>query len=165
MRQGAFQQYITYFEEIANRHPEIMLFHPIEEDELVAGKLRVSGAYPAMIVEYPDMPMADNSTNTDSVLLTGITILKSVPKGYPEQTKQALIDTERILLDVISFMREDRKRGKIHLNTNDIKLDKVGPVFSDYCYGWRMEFKYRQWVDLTYKAEEWNAYDPNKFAQ
>lgn len=165
MREGAFQQYITYFEEIANRHPDILLFHAIEEDELVKGALQVKGKYPAMIVEYPDLPLADNSTNTDFMLITGITILQDVRKGYPEETKQALIDTEKILLDVISFMRNDRRQGKLHVNTNDIKLDKVGPVFSDYCFGWRMEFKYRQWVDLTYKADEWNEYDPNKFAE
>jgi hypothetical protein len=165
MRQGAFEQYINYFEEIANRHPLIQYFLPIDEDDLVSGNLRVNGKYPAMIVEYPDLPLADNSTNTDTMLITGITILESVQRGEPGQAKQALINTEKILLDVVSQMREDRKRGKFHINTNDIKLDKVGPIFSDYCYGWRMEFKYRQWVDLSYKAEQWNEYDPNKFAE
>jgi hypothetical protein len=48
------------------------------------------------------------------------------------------------------------------LETNTVKIDKVGPIF-DNCYGWRVDLQYQYWVDLNYYEDEWNVYDPNKF--
>lgn len=162
MREGGFEHYSNYFEDIANRNKAIKGFVAVDQEELSARTLAIKGSYPAMIAEYPDLPLSDNKANTVFNPISGITILKSVAKGRPDEKKQALMETERIMLAVISQIRKDRKEGKIFIDTNNLELNKIGPMW-DNCFGWRMEFKYEHWVDLTYQEEEWAEYDPNKF--
>ncbi|AHM62319.1 hypothetical protein D770_20350 [Flammeovirgaceae bacterium 311] len=163
MRQGSYQEFINLLEEIANRHPDIKFFHELEEKEVVEGKLRKKVKYPAMMVEYPDLGFADNKGNTDKLSLTGFAILENVPEGNDVRKREVLARTEGIMLDVISYLREERKKARFHVDTNEFKANKVGPEFSDNLYGWRLELRHRSWVDLHFRPAEWNDYDPEKF--
>lgn len=163
MRQGTYAEYISLLEEIANRHPGIKFFHELEEKEIVEGALRKKAKYPAMMVEYPDLGFGDNKANVDKLSLAGFAILENVPEGNDNKKREVLNRTELIMLDIISYLREERKKGRFHLDTNELKANKVGPEFSDNLYGWRLEFRHRSWVDLKFYADQWNAYDPEKF--
>jgi len=166
MRASTYQQYNELFEEIANRHPEIAWFHEIDEDEIIAGQFRSKIKFPAFVLEYPSLSFADNRTNVNQVFPSAFAILKQVTGKYINHAptiKQHLIDTNIIALDAISFLREKRRTdGVLFLETNQVKLDKVGPVF-DSCYGWRCELSWQSWVDINFNSEEWNEYDPNKW--
>jgi hypothetical protein len=167
MRNSTYQQHNTLFERIANRHPDIRFFHELEEGEILSGKFRTAIKFPAMILEYPDLGFNDNRTNVNQDFLPfGLAILMHVSKskmGDEAFLKDLLTVTQRIALDSISYLRNVRRTdGTFFLETNNIRLNKVGPVF-DNCYGWRVELRYQMWVDLNYYEDEWNDYDPDKF--
>lgn len=163
MRQGSYKTFVDYLEEIANRHPQIMAYHDLEEAELIADKLRTSVTYPILLVEYPDMGFADNKVNLDRIYTTGVACLINVPRGDNDRQKEVLATTEAILLDILSYIRNDRRQAKLWIETNDVQMAKVGPKFTDNCYGWRMELRFRSWADLEFKAAEWQDYNPNKW--
>lgn len=155
MREGIYTQQVNYFEAIATAHPEIQFFHELDEQEILSGKFRRQMKYPALILEDPDIGFADNRVNVDQLATTGISVIANVKPGDEARMREVKRQTESIILDIISQMREDRKKAIIHLETNDLQIHKVGPAFSDNCYGWRLEFRFRKWVDLNYREEEW----------
>lgn len=155
MREGIYTQLVSYFEAIAAKHPQINYFHELDEQEIIAGKLRRQIQYPALIMEDPDIGFSDNRTNVDQLATSGFAVVGNVKPGDEARMKEVKRLTESIILDIISQMREDRRKAIIHLETNDLQIHKVGPAFSDNCYGWRLEFRFRKWVDLDYREEEW----------
>jgi hypothetical protein len=166
MRQGSYTQYRQLFDEIANRHPQIMGFHTLDEGEIISGTLRSQISYPALLLEYPDIPFTDNKVNTQTAPVGGVSILMNVPKGDELALQEALDTCEGILLDVVSFLRQKSREGRSwHIDTNQLSLAKIGPHFADNCYGWRLEIRSTHWIDLSFKPAEWNAYDETKFAQ
>lgn len=176
MRDSSYASYNDLFEEIANRHPEIAWFHEIDEAEIIAGDFRSRMKYPLFVLEYPSFGFNDNRTNVDHDIPAAFLILKNISKtnmGNRSFLKQVMSDTNRMTLDVISYLREVRRTGErlgvrdpkhhIWMETNNVKKDKVGPWGSDNCYGWRVELRYRQWVDLNFYPDEWNDYNPDKW--
>lgn len=157
-----FQQYISYFEDIANRHPGINWFYELDEEEILQG-LRNDVKYPCMFLEIPEIGFADNGSNTDSITPVGLVVLSACPPQDQQAKRDILVSHEAIIFDVIRQMREDDRTGRLHLNTSQITYAKVGPHF-DNCYGWRLDARLHNWADLHYKEENFVAYDPNKFA-
>jgi hypothetical protein len=155
MRESAFEKYVTYWENIAKSHPLIKSFYYLDEDELITGKLRSKIQYPCLFLEYFEPRVFDNSVNTTLDIPSGVGILSPVRQGDEEKLKEVLISHERIILDIISKMREDRRKGLLYMNSNNLTWSKVGKVFSDNCYGWRLDFKYTPWVDLSFNESDW----------
>lgn len=149
-----YAYFISYFSQLAEEHCEIAMCYELDEEEILSG-LRSKIKYPCLMLEVPDFGLYDNKVNTDSVVPSGITILSPVKPGNPDKRKELLISHERIMLDIVSRLREDDRRARWHVDTNQLRYNKVGPVFSDHCYGWRLEVRYQRWVDLTVKAERW----------
>lgn len=156
-----YEQYISYFEDIANRHLSINWFYELDEDEILGG-LRTSVKYPCMFLEIPTFGFADNRTNTDSITPSGIVVLSSCPSNDIKRRKEILISHEEIILDIIRQLRQDDKTAKLHIDTNQISYSKVGPHW-DNCYGWRLDLRYHKWVDLHYKEDNFGEYNPDKF--
>lgn len=155
MREGIYTKLVDYFEAIATRHPEINFFHELDEQEILSGKFRRQVKYPMLVLEDPDCGFADNRVNVDGLGNSGMAVIANVKPGDEARLREVKRLTERIILDIISQMRKDRKEGLIHLDTNELQYNKVGPSFSDNCYGWRLEFRMRNWVDLNYREEDW----------
>ncbi|NJO90764.1 MAG: hypothetical protein HC831_18720 [Chloroflexia bacterium] len=166
MRASTYQQYNEIFEEMANRHPSIQFFHEIDEDEIISGQFRSKIRFPAFILEYPALGFNDNRTNVNQVFPAAFAVLKQLTGkqlGHAPSIRAIMNETNIIMLDLISYLREKRRTdGNFYLETNLVKLDKVGPVF-DACYGWRCELTFQSWVDLNFKPEEWTVYNPEKW--
>lgn len=157
-----YQKYISYFEDIANRHPAINWFYELDEEEILQG-LRNDVQYPCMFLEIPEISFADNGSNTDSITPVGLVVLSACAPGDQAEKRDTLISHEAIIFDIIRQMREDDRTGQLHLNTNQVTYAKVGPHFEN-CYGWRLDARLQLWADLHYKEENYVAYNPNKFA-
>ena len=162
MRESPFQQYSTYFEEIANRHPAIKSFYEIDEDEIISG-IRGKVKYPCFFLEFPEPGGFDNSTNIDVRQPSGLAILSPVKAGDFAKRREVLVSHEIILLDVVSRMRKDRIEGNIWFDMNQTRWSKVGPMFVDNLYGWRLDFTVQRWLDINYYEEQWENYNEDKF--
>lgn len=162
MRESPFEQFSTYFEDVANRHPEIKWFYEIDEDEIIGG-LRSKVKYPCMMLEFPEPSGFDNSTNTDVKLPSGLAILSPCKQGDFAKRREILISHEKMILDVVSQMKQDRILGNFFLDVNQLKWSKVGPMFTDNLYGWRLDFQIQRWLDLNFYEDQWNEYNPDKF--
>ena len=149
-----YAHFINYFSVLAIEHNEIAMCYELDEEEILSG-IRSKIKYPCLMLEAPDFGLYDNKTNTDSVVPTGITILSPSKPGDFERRKELLISHERIMLDIVSRLRADDRQGNWHVDTNQLRYNKVGPVFSDHCYGWRLEVRYQRWVDLTVNNDRW----------
>jgi len=156
MRASPFEQYSSYFENIANRHKKIKSFYEIDEDEIISG-LRSKVQYPCLFLEFPEPTAFDNSTNTDVKQPSGLAVLSPCKPGDFKKRREILVENEKIILDIVSQMRKDRIEGNnLWFDLNQTRWSKVGPMFTDNLYGWRLDFNIQRWLDIEYYESDWN---------
>ncbi len=122
--------------------------------------------YPALCLELPAMGLNDGLSDNIRLISNGaVLILSHAKQGDNVAIAKVMIDTEVIVLQLVSKILNDRKRANEtgrsspeknmkHLDLNKVRWVDVGPVF-DSLYGWRLEFEFNGPIPTELDESKW----------
>jgi len=164
------ENYEDYFIDIATHHKLIAhqdanyerTFKRDSIDVLIScmrGDLAVDKRF-ALILENPDGTLSDGGSDNPRDNQRGaFWIIKNIAKGDIIADKAVRTQAKSICISVISKIRNDHRKGiktpfLKALDINNIEYHPVGPVM-DNCVGYRCEFGFNEFIDLSFKPSDW----------
>jgi hypothetical protein len=146
---------IAYFQELASQHKSIRDFvHGASAD--IISKSRSELNYPCLWFETPSLQLKENMGNAvfgDQV--GAFVILKNAETANDQDRDQVWNDTQKIALQVLARIRKDTRERNFRLDYNSITLEPISTLFVDNDYGWRVEFRLTDFVEVCYNPNDW----------
>jgi hypothetical protein len=165
--------YVAYFEDMATNHksilhtPENPKFARMNIEEILAGRRSgIDFTGYVLILESYEGQFADNgSDNIMNGQAGAMMVVKHVAPGDFDAEVTVLNDSLNILFSLLSKIKKDsdtfpqndtnRYNGLVKkIDFNSVSYHKVGPVM-DNCFGYRMQFKFNESLDLSFKPADW----------
>ncbi|MDQ1088985.1 hypothetical protein [Siphonobacter sp. SORGH_AS_1065] len=138
---GDLISYINYFKDWANDHPDVRFFcFGSAELGIAYARSLPSFDYPFVWLEQPVIESLDNGgANFSEAFITGITVLFKAPGDKPDKQVEAYAKALRIVYDLQTKLKKDRKNGLVNFEWNGMKKETVNQLWADNHYGWRLE--------------------------
>jgi hypothetical protein len=157
MTGNTLSDFAAYFRQLAAEHVELAgSFVHGSAGRIISGS-RSGIKYPCLWLETPTLHLSekDMTSAPDGRRTCAFVILKNVPSTDYAAQDAGWEYTERIALDVLSRMREDRKKRLFAFKLNDSALEPVATLTVDNEIGWRYEFEIGNPLVLRYDASRW----------
>jgi hypothetical protein len=161
MAVNSFASYKEYFENLVAKNKALKSFY-LGDSERIISKQRSEIEYPCLWLESPSIPFRDaKSDNPQADFIAAFSILSNVATDDEAAQDQAMQDNFLIAIEVISRMIRDR-RGRsddpmFNLDINSIHMDPINSMMVDNDYGYRVEFKLNNNINLCYDSSKWEV--------
>ena len=154
MLSNNFKDFIAYFRQLATEHTGINHFAHGPAKRIL-DSTRAGFSYPCLWLETPSLHLTDkDGTAPDGKRQCALVVLTQCSGTY-QQEDEAWDLTEQLALDVISRLREDRKKRLFAFDGN-VQLDAISSLTNDLDFGWRIEFETSKTTGLCYRPGVWN---------
>lgn len=148
--------FISYFRTLAEKHKGINDFVHGNSARIVS-ESRDGIAYPCLWLETPVMTIVENGAENMTGNREGaLVVLTNADLSSPQLEDQAWAATERIALDILSKIRKDQRLHNFRISFKGVPLEPISTLFVDNEYGWRMEFRLENSIDLCYDPSKWD---------
>lgn len=148
--------FIAYFKTISEQHKEIKSFVHGPSQRIVS-QTRSDLEYPCLWLETPSTIITENGAdNVQGNRVGAFVVLKNAQVDSTEQEDLIWAETESIALDIISKIKRDQKLHSFRLSFKNIPLEPISTLFIDNDYGWRIEFRLENNIELCYNPAKWN---------
>jgi hypothetical protein len=151
-----FEDFKTYFAQVASEHLEIKTFVHGDVRRFQA-KSRSEMEYPCLWLETPNQKFVDNTGNTFIESTGAFVVLHNAPAGDAEGQDQIWSDTNEIALDIIARIRKDSRDKTKFIGCSNFSIDPVDTLFVANDYGWRVEFTVKKSWSLCFNPLRWLA--------
>jgi len=151
---NTLKDFIAYFQQLAEKHVELKSFVHGAAGRIISGS-RSGLEYPLLWLETPTLGLSDkDGTSPYGQRTSAFVVLHNSDVGnYADQdAKWAL--TEALALDVLSYLRRDKKARTINFDLNG-QLEAVATLTVDNEIGWRYEFALGDFVPLQFDVTRW----------
>jgi hypothetical protein len=110
--------------------------------------------YPVLWVYPPSMrPRTNEGGHSYYIRECTFVVLKNAKPGDTDQEDLVWDETEEITLQVLSYMKKNRKN--FHYNQDSVKMDPVDKMFVDNTFGWWIDFTMDDPIELCYDESKW----------
>lgn len=132
----------SYFKEIQNQHIDLNSFFRFNRSEIM-GPMRSGVDYYALLLEDIDLDINDNGAqNKSNDFELAILILDHAPKENYDKQQIVLHESLEIAREIERRITADSEKPDHWLynryDANETSITKVGPIFNDPCYGYRL---------------------------
>ena len=155
MLSNSFTDFIAYFRRLADEHKQIEHFAHGPAARILSNT-RTGFKYPCLWLETPSLLLIEkDGTDPNGTRRCALVVLTQSSGDYVKQD-EAYALTEQIALDVVSRMRQDRKKRLFSFDGN-VHLEAISSLTMDKDIGWRVEFETQKTTGLCYSPANWNA--------
>jgi len=153
---NTLKTYIDYFKQLASEHVELKgSFVHGAAGRIISGS-RSDFTYPLLWLETPTMVLTDKDGTAPFGTRQGaFVVLLSAPTNDYDAQDAAWIQAEALALDVLSYLRRDKKLRKHTFDLTDRPLEPVATLSVAGEIGWRYEFGLGDFLPLTFDATRW----------
>ncbi len=153
--ENTLTDFIAYFRQLAAQHVAIKTFVHGAAGRIIGGS-RSGLEYPVLWLETPTLGLSDkDGTAPYGQRTSAFVVLHSSESGNYEDQDAKWASTEALALDVLSYLRRDKKARKIAFDLNG-QLEAVATLTVDNEIGWRYEFSLGDFVPLKFDATRWS---------
>ena len=147
--------FIAYFRQLAAQHVAIKTFVHGAVARIIAGS-RTELEYPVLWLETPTLSLTDkDGTAPYGQRSAALVVLHSTDSGDYADQDAKWASTEAIALDVLSYLRRDKKARQVAIDLNGIQLEAVATLTVANEIGWRFEFSLGDFVPLPFDPTRW----------
>lgn len=154
-----FEEIKAYFQEIASLHPSLKSFVHGDVRRFTAAT-RSELEYPCLWLETPNQKFEDNDTFTGVINSAAFIVLKNAETGDADAQDLIWSETNEIVWDIISKIRQDSGGRSQFINSKFFSIDPLDTLFVANDYGWRVEFTIKKKKALCYNPELWTPPSP-----
>lgn len=142
MAEISYTVLLDYFRDIQVKHVDLNSFFRFDRREIM-GKMRSGVNYPALLMEDTDIDYAENGgQNKYEGFEVSVLVLKYAKSGDFGLIEQVLGECQEIAREIERRITGDSENPAHWLynryDANSTTIHKVGPIFSDPCYGYRL---------------------------
>lgn len=148
--------FIAYFRSLQEKHKELKSFVHGASERIIS-QSRSELEYPCFWLETPVLHLSENqANNVTGDRICAFVVLKNAPTE--NELEQDLIwnETEAIALDILSRIRKDQRTLNFRFDFNLVTMEPISTLHVDNEYGWRVEFRLKNFVELCYNPSKWN---------
>jgi len=154
-----FGTYINFFRDLAEHHNTINYF-VFGNARQIIDEQKSSFQYPCLILDIPEI--SSSGDNQDSLLFNisgSIQILKQYAKGDFAAKEQVLVDTEKLIRDVISYIRKfasfQIQVDSPRLIFTNIRMQIQEAYTANNLAGWIITFNYKYAPNYEFNSNKW----------
>lgn len=165
-----YSDYITYFENIAATHKDIMhgvqgkRFFRTTIEELIGAIGNRTIGYPALMLLPLDIRKVGEEDNRYERSQGGFMILDALKSPEDNERKEQILNvTREICEDIIMKIKKDVDECEplaskifVEFDINQVRAREWGPVW-DNAFGWSYEFPLMAQYTKTYNPEKWQT--------
>lgn len=150
---------VTYFNDIATSHNDLKDFFRLNISE-IQGAFRTGVLTPVLALESHEGDIGGSASTSHNRRTLAFSVLE--PTGIDDYDEQnAVLDrSEQIGLDIISKLVKDSQDPNHWLygrfKKDSVNYHKVGPIYSDYLFGYRFELAISNPENLTLDPTKWS---------
>ena len=158
--ENTLSAFIAYFRQLAFEHQVLKgSFVHGGSGRIIAGS-RSSNTYPLLWLETPTLALSDkDGTAPYGQRRAAFVVLDKATSSYADQDAK-WASTEALALDVLSYLRRDKKARQINFSFDGGQLEAVATITVDGEIGWRYEFELGDYVPLKFDATRWQEGAP-----
>lgn len=148
---------IGYFRTLTTQHVELKSFVHGTARRVVNGS-RTTIQYPALWLETPALALTDkDGMAPNGQRQFGLVVVDTVRAGDDVAEDAAWARTERLLLDVLIRLRNDRRAEGIQFTLAQSSLEPVTPLSAANEIGFRIELALDKPVAFCYDPSRWTS--------
>jgi hypothetical protein len=153
--ENTLSTFIAYFRQLTKEHVEIKSFVHGAAGRIISGS-RSELEYPLLWLETPTLGLTDkDGTSPYGQRTSAFVILHNTDSRDYDDQDAKWASTEALALDVLSYLRRDKKARKINFDFNG-QLEAVATMTVANEIGWRYEFSVGDFVPLPFNATRWS---------
>ena len=157
----SYSDLYNFHQLIANAHVDIRSFYRIDFAELQGALRHQVEQSPVLFMEAPSIMLSSENkgVSTFGNRANSLLILETVREiDNTQEVEDALTKTERIALDICSYLDHKSKDSSHFLfgrfDINNVAIEKVGPLIDNY-YGWNILYQIKTFESMKYNPEKW----------
>ncbi len=133
---------LNYFRDIQTKHVDLSSFFRFDRSEIM-NKMRKGVNYPALLLEDFDIDLNENTgQNKYEGFEVNILVIKHAKQNDYDDIELKLGECLEIVREIERRVTADSENPDHWLynryDANSTLIHKVGPIFSDPCYGYRL---------------------------